>query len=69
MKIHNLSGLPAEMSSKLDGLIDNLATVTEAIRIAEEERKRLRDELGCVDILSQPNESTYETQESHITRC
>jgi len=50
MKIHNLSELPAEMSHQVDGLIDQLATVTEAIRIAEDERKRLRDEL--VEVLS-----------------
>jgi hypothetical protein len=45
MKLFDINELPQEMSDRLDSLIGQLAIVTEAIRIAEDERKRLRDEL------------------------
>lgn len=45
MKLFDLDDLPQEMRDRIDGLIGQLNTVTEAIRIAEEERKRLRDDL------------------------
>ena len=45
MKLFDVNDLPQEMSDRIDSLIGQLAIVTEAIRIAEDERKRLRDEL------------------------
>ena len=45
MKLFDINELPQEMNDRIDSMIGQLAVVTEAIRIAEDERKRLRDEL------------------------
>ena len=45
MKLFDINEIPQEMNDRIYSIIGQLAVVTEAIRIAEDERKRLRDEL------------------------